>query len=591
MKLPPNSMKSRKASKPTPAANQPNLFGILKPYRAWIIGLATLTIGANALTLWVPKIISHAIDNYARHTLVLADVAWVLGAVAAGIFVLTFVQNIVQTFAAERVARDLRHRLSDRISRSSFAEVQAQTSGKLLTNLTSDMDSVKTFVAQAIASLISSIVLIVGASILLIHTNAKLAAAVLVIVPLIGVTFFLTLRKVRSLFLKSREIIDRLNRVINESILGSALVRVLNSQKLESTKFDDANGAARDLGLSIVKIFSGLIPMITFSANLAPLLILAFGGHLVITGGMTLGDFSAFNTYIAILIFPIIVIGFISNLIAQAQASYGRVAAVLDAPLTKDTGTLTTPLKGAVEVHDLSIRYGEKQALEHISFKIKPGTRTAIIGPTAAGKTQLLYALTGLIKPTSGQITFDDRPLDDYEKENLHRQIGFVFQDSIVFNLSLRENIAFNTEVSEADLTKAIQTAELEDFIADLPKGLDTVISERGTSLSGGQKQRLMLARALALNPKILLLDDFTARVDAATEKKILANVTTYYPNLTLISVTQKVSTVTDYDQIILLMEGELLGQGTHQQLLTASPEYVQLYNSQKSTSSYELHA
>jgi ATP-binding cassette subfamily B protein len=572
-----------KSKRPGPPQG-PNIFGILKPYRNLILLLSSLALIANGLTLWVPKIISRAIDGYVKHNFVLNDVAWLLGIVGFGIFLFTFLQNLVQTYTSEIVARDMRNQLAAKISQSSYARVEAITPGKLLTNLTSDMDSVKTFVAQAIASLISSFVLIIGASTLLLLTNWKLGLAVLIIVPLIGVTFFLTLKKVRALFMLSREIIDRLNRVINESILGAALIRVLHAEKPEQEKFSEANGAARDLGLSIIKIFSGLIPMITFSANLAPLIILSLGGHFVINGSMTLGDFSAFNTYIGILIFPILIIGFMSNLIAQAQASYNRIAEVLSAPDEAATGDLTMPLNGDIEVKNVSIQYGQKFALKDVSFKVQAGSRTAIIGPTAAGKSQLLYALTALLEPKKGEIRFDNHLINEYNKDALHQQIGFVFQDSIVFNMSLRENIAFSSGVNDADLAKAIETAELTAFVDTLEKGLDTVISERGTTLSGGQKQRLMLARALAINPKILFLDDFTARVDASTEKKILANVRKNYPDITLVSVTQKVANVTDYDQIILLMEGELLAEGTHKELMKSSPEYVQIYTSQRST-------
>jgi ATP-binding cassette subfamily B protein len=196
-----------------------------------------------------------------------------------------------------------------------------------------------------------------------------------------------------------------------------------------------------------------------------------------------------------------------------------------------------------------------------------------------------------LLQPTSGSVTYDGDPIDAYDKEALHQQVGLVFQDSVMFNLSLRENIAFSKTIHERDLEKSIATAELTDFVAALPEGLETVVSERGTSLSGGQKQRIMLARALALNPRVLLLDDFTARVDPATEQKILNNVRENYPGITLISVTQKIASVMDYDQIILLMEGEVLATGTHQELMEASPEYVQLFHSQRSTSHYEIHA
>jgi ATP-binding cassette subfamily B protein len=223
-----------------------------------------------------------------------------------------------------------------------------------------------------------------------------------------------------------------------------------------------------------------------------------------------------------------------------------------------------------------------------VSAQIASGSRVAIIGPTAAGKTQLLNLIIGLIQPTGGEIKYDGRNINEYQKEKLYSQVGLVFQDSIIFNISLRENIAFNTAVTAESLQKAIATAELSDFISSLPEGLETVVSERGTSLSGGQKQRIMLARALAINPKILLLDDFTARVDAVTEKKILDNVAKNYPGLTLVSVTQKISSVEMYDQIIVLMEGEVIATGKHEELLNSSPEYVQIFESQQSTSHYE---
>jgi ATP-binding cassette subfamily B protein len=210
------------------------------------------------------------------------------------------------------------------------------------------------------------------------------------------------------------------------------------------------------------------------------------------------------------------------------------------------------------------------------------------MGPTAAGKTQLLYVMTGLMKPDSGAIEYDGRALEEYDKGSFHRHVGLVFQDSVMFNMTVRENIGFSKAATDQDLEKAIRTAELSDFIVTLPDKLDTLVSERGSSLSGGQKQRIMLARAHALNPHILLLDDFTARMDAMTERKILKNIAENYPELTLVSVTQKIAPIEEYDQIIVLMEGEVLARGTHTELLGSSPEYMQIFESQKSTSRYE---
>jgi ATP-binding cassette subfamily B protein len=572
------------------SSTKPSLFSLLGRYKSIIAWLVVLTVIASALSISVPKIIAGAIDTYANGNFSLKYLIIEFSIIAFFIFVFTYLQNILQVYASERVARDLRQEITAKISVQPYSYIESVTPAKLLTNLTSDVDAVKTFVASAVSSIISSIFLIIGVATLLLITDWKLALTILSIMPVIGLTFFFVLKKVRKLFLRSQEAIDWLNKVIGESILGSALIRLLNSQKHEDKKFLAANTEAKKISFEILAMFSALVPVITFFTNLATLAIVVLGGHFVIQGSMSLGNFTAFNTYLAILIFPMLILGFMSNVIAQAQASYGRIGQVLGAPLEKKTGGWKAVLRGDIEVKNVTVNFGQKAVLKDISFSVKAGSRTAIIGPTAAGKTQLLYLLVGLLAPTSGQIYFDGRDINEYDKESLHGQVGFVFQDSVMFNLSLRENIAFSNAAEDQSIGQAIATAELDDYIESLPQKLDTIVSERGTSLSGGQKQRIMLARALALNPKILLLDDFTARVDANTEGQILSNIAKNYPQLTLISVTQKISSIEHYDQIILLMEGELLAKGTHAELLKSCPEYVQIYQSQRSTSQYELN-
>ncbi len=567
------------------------IFGLLKPYQGMIFVLVFLALAGNALSLFLPKVISGGIDSFVRGTFAYRTTIVHFSLIALGVLIFTFLQNIVQTYVSEKVARDLRTKLSAKISRSSYLFIQKANPSTLLTYLTSDVDSVKMFVAQAVASLIASVVIIIGASIMLLSINVKLGLAVLAIVPVIAFTFFFIFSKVRVLFTKSREVIDWLNKVINESILGAGLIRVVNARNAEHAKFADANTNAKNLGLKILGLFAAMIPIVTFVANIGTLIILSLGGRFVITGVMSIGDFAAFNSYVAILIFPIFIIGFTMNILSQATASYARIASVLDAPEIAQNGTEKHEIKGNIEVKDVSVIHGEKATLSHVTFAAKAGTKVAIIGPTAAGKSQLLYLLTGLTVPTSGVIEYDYRPVAQYDSEMLHRQIGFVFQDSIMFNLSIRENIAFSDTVTDESLAKAIATAELKDFIDTLPEGLSTIVSERGSSLSGGQKQRVMLARALALDPKVLLLDDFTARVDTQTEQRILANIEKNYPGMTLISVTQKIASVEHYDEIILLMEGEILASGSHAELMRTSPEYVQIYNSQQSMTHYELRA
>jgi len=571
-----------------PQKKGPGLFSLLRPYRKMIFLLIFLAILGNGINLILPRIIATGIDAYPSHY-VLQDIMIKFLSAGIAIFIFTYLQSVIQTNTSERVARDIRTKLASKISMQSYAYIEEANPSKLLTNITADVDSIKLFVSQAIVTIASSLIIIIEASIMLFSINWRLAFAVVAIVPIISTTFFMVQRRVRPIFIKGRQVIDRLNKVINESIMGSALIRVINSQIPEYEKFLAANTEAKSLGMSILRMFAILIPIIVFTASLAGISILTLGGHFVINGSMTIGEFAAFNSYLSLLIFPIILIGFMSNVIIQASASYQRIHSVLNLADAKDTGIINDELKGNVSLNDVSVLYGEKAALKDISFSVDQGSALAVIGPTAAGKTQLLYLLTGLIKATKGTVQFDGKNIENYNKENFYQNIGFVFQDSIIFNMSIRENIAFSDTVTDASLTKAIETAELGDFIESLPDKLDTIVSERGTSLSGGQKQRIMLARALALNPIILLLDDFTARVDTHTEEKILKNVRKNYPGITLISVTQKIASAEQFDKIIVLMEGEIVATGIHSELMTTSPEYVQIFNSQQSTSNYEL--
>jgi len=567
-----------------------SVFSLLAPYRLEIGLLLLLAFLSNGLNLWIPQISAKAIDSFVKGNFDTQTIFWELGIASAIIFFLVLLQGILQTYTSEKVARDLRAQVAEKIGRQSYVFIQNVSPGKLLTNLTADTDAIKMFVAMAIVAIASSVIIIIGAAALLLFTNFALGLAVLTVVPLIGATFFLIFKKVRVLFVRTREVLDWLNKVINESILGAALIRILGGQHLEEGKFLKANEEARQVGMKVLGLFAMMIPTITFISNLATIILITFGGWLVMNSSMTIGQLSAFNSYVMLFIFPIISLGFMSNFIAQANVSYGRIKEVLDAEDPKEEGTRAVPLKGEVAMDSVELLFEEKHTLKNISFTAHPGSKTAIIGPTAAGKTQLLQILSGLILPTHGRVTYDGFPIEEYTRESLYSQIAFVFQDSIIFNMSLRENIAFNGAMGEQDIQKAIRAAELQDFIQALPEGLDTVVSERGSDLSGGQKQRIMLARALAMNPRILLLDDFTSRVDARTEEAILTNITRLYPDLTLISVTQKISAIENYEQIIVLMEGEILGMGTHTHLMETCPEYVQIYNSQRSTNHYELH-
>lgn len=568
-----------------------NVFSILKDYWFFIVIIVVLVIFNNTLSLIIPKIISSSIDSYNSSDFDIKKIIIKTTIIISSVFIIANIQNIFQNFVSEKVAKDYRKKIVKKISCQNYAYVQEKTTAKLLTNLTSDINSIKFFVVNAFPQIISSVFLVAGAGTLLFLTNWKLALFIIITIPFIALVFFSVFGKIRKLFSKNQENIDNLNKTISENIYGTSLIRLLDSQKQEVIKFYNINNESKEIGLGIVKLFSNLIPTMSFLISIMMIIVIAIGGISVIKGNMSIGDMSAFSNYILILVFPIVMIGFISNMIAQADACYVRIKDVLNSNDPEEWGNNEFNFSNSIDIYNIGLKIENKDILKDISFSIKRGSKTAIIGPTAAGKTQLFYLLSGLIKPTSGNIKYDNIDIIDYNKDSFYRNIGFVFQDSVIFNLSLKENIAFGKNIDDKSLEKAIKTAELKEFINSLENGIDTIITEKGSNLSGGQKQRIMLARALAVNPKILFLDDFTARVDNKTEEKILNNLKNNYPDITLISITQKIMPIKNYDQIILLMEGEILDSGKHDELLKKSPEYAQIYQSQNSINNYELHA
>ncbi len=554
---------------------------LIRNYKWWFLLVLVLGIATNALALYVPKLAAQAIDHSGSH------IYLILVSVAITSFLIAIVQIYSSSYFSELVAFDLRKRLINKISNQTFNYVSTSTSGRLLTIVTSDVDAVKGVLSQGLVALLSALVTLIGAAVFLLYINFHLALYTLSVIPFLVLSIAVIFGSLSKLFQRGQENIERLNSIINESILGAGLVRVLNSAKAELSKFAKVNTESKNIGLGVVAQISALIPIITLLANATTMIIIWFGGKAVIAGGLSIGNFSAFLSYSALFIWPLFVLSFVGTGISRGAVSLKRITEVLKSEIEEEKGELKNVINGDIEFKNVSLNYvdegkAERTVLKDISFTIKAGTKNAIVGPTAAGKTQLFYLLAGLLKPSSGEILIDGKPIAEYDQGTLFSQIGLVFQDSIMFNTSFKENIALSGTHESNLIDKAIQTAELNDLVESLPRGLETSVSERGTTLSGGQKQRLMLARALAINPKILLLDDFTARVDLATEQLILKNVEKNYPNVTLISITQKVEPIRSYDQIIVVMEGELVAKGIHTSLYESSFEYKQIYESQQ---------
>jgi ATP-binding cassette subfamily B protein len=564
-------------------------FTFLKPYIGWTILLTICIFLSNGVNLFIPRILGSSIDNFSKNgaNYSITKDLWLLGGITFGVLILTLLQTIISVYISERVAKDLRADLIQKILSQPISFINKRQSSDLFTNITSDTEQVKDIISQGFASIFSAIIILIGSVILLFNINVRLAFIAIVTLPLIIAVFAFIFKNISSLFRAAQEILGNINKVINESVLGAMLIRVLNAQSYENIKFEEVNIRGRDIGFNITNLFASLIPAINLVSNFAIVSIIWFGGRQVMVANLTLGEFSAFISYFNLLITPVFILGFVSSFISRGLVSLSRIQEVLQAPeevVMDESNLIRQEVKGNIVFDKVSYDIDGKSLLKDVSFVINPQTKNAIIGPTGSGKSLILSLLTGLIQPTGGQILIDDIPLNQWDPKYIFKTMGLVFQESILFNSSLKDNIVFNQTIPEPELQKALNTANVSEIIQTLPNGLDTQISERGTNLSGGQKQRIMLARALVRNPKMLLLDDFTARVDMKTEKEIISSLFTNYPDITLISITQKIEPIQDYDQIIVIMEGELLATGTHTELLKSSIEYTQIWQSQQTT-------
>lgn len=564
--------------------NMNGLFKELIQYKWPLIGFCILVVLVSGLNLAFPKIAASAIDEFNLGKFDVSRYLIILGLLVLVAFSLSTLQAYFSAYISEKVAFDLRQKLAAKLSKQTYRFLGEVGTDTLLTNITSDVDAVKMLITMGVPIIFSSVILIVGSFVLMFSINWQVALPVLLIVVMMFLSFRLVFARVAGFFKESQAVLDKLNRVINESIIASALIRVVYGQYEEVKKFARVSEEAKTVNTKIVDTFATLIPLINFFSNLAILVVLSWGGTQVIGKTLSLGEFMAFYNYISLLITPIVILGFVSNIIMRSMASFSRIQVVLNSRVARDGRYVPKEFRGEIEFRDVSLVIKEKTILNKINFKIKANQKVALIGPTGAGKTLIIYMIAGLISPTEGQVYLDGHKIETYDLDYLQSKIAVVFQDNIIFNSTIKENILFQKDLQPELLEKIIHTAALDGFVKESKQGFETKISERGASLSGGQKQRVSLARALAIGPRLLLLDDFTARVDWKTEKTIFSRLNENFPEVAILAVSQKIESVKNYDHLILLMEGELLDQGTHQELLERSFEYKQIYSSQQTT-------
>jgi ATP-binding cassette subfamily B protein len=563
----------------------------LKKY--WVgFSIAMLAMFVMSMTdLLVPRQLQTIIDEGIANKevgIVIRSSLLMIG-LALGSMVLAFVNTILAARVSEGIAADLRQKAFANIQSFSFANLDKLQTGELLVRLTSDINIIKSAVMMTIRLLFRAPLLLVGSLIMLISTSPRLALLLLVLLPAIFVLVGILSTKARPLFRKVQEKLEKVNNVMHENIAGVRLVRAFVRSDHEQKRFQTVNEALTQTSTKVHRLMSTLMPSMILVLNLGVVALLWFGGNMVIAGSLTTGQIVAFVNYLHMIIFPVFMLGMILPQYYAATASMDRVMEVIDTKATivypKETSIYIT--EGQVTFENVSLDYdGEEDehvpVLQDINFTANPGEMVAILGATGSGKTSLVNLIPRLYDPTQGRVLIDGVDVRDVSQSELRRNIAVALQNAILFSGTVAENIRFGRpEASDEDVISAAKAAQAHDFIMEKEDGYQSAVGQRGMNFSGGQKQRLAIARALCVNPRILILDDSTSSVDVETEAEIQMALEELMRDRTSFVVAQRISTVLRADRIIVLKNGRIAAEGTHAELIDTSPIYQAIYHSQ----------
>jgi ATP-binding cassette subfamily B protein len=514
-----------------------------------------------------------------------AAILIVIFAVARGLF--SFAQTYMSENASQGVAFDFRNDLFARIQRLSFSYHDRNRTGQLMVRATDDVEKVRIFIGQGLLLAVQAILLLSGTLILLTLTNWRLMLVILPVLPIAMVLFIVFGTISQPLFQKVQVKLSALNTILQENLAGIKVVKAFAREPSEGRRFDAAAEDLMKQQVTVARIFSFLFPVIFLVAQLGQAAIVYFGGRQIIADTLTIGEWQKFSLYLVYVFFPLGQLGFIITQMSQASASATRVFEILDAKsdvVDKPGAVVMPPVRGEVSFNNVSFRYfgSTDPVLSGLSFTATPGQTIAILGATGSGKSSIINLIPRFYDVTDGSIAIDGYDVRDVQLESLRRQIGIVLQETNLFTGTIRENIAFGKpEASDDEVIAAAQAAAAHDFISSFPDGYATNVGERGATLSGGQKQRIAIARALLLNPAILILDDSTSSVDVATEVAIQHALDRLMKGRTSFVIAQRISTVLNADQILVLEKGRIAASGRHAELMETSPIYAEIYQSQ----------
>lgn len=564
------------------------LFPYFRRYRRRMLAGIAAILASVAIGLFSPLLVGWAVDalqqRVERRTLLLYAV--LLVAITAGQGLFSYLQRMILVTTSRDIELDLRDRYFRKLESLSLAFYQDSYTGDLMARATNDLQAVRMLCGPAVMYSSNTLFTAVGALAFMVSIHLPLTLVTLATMPLVAwITHFVG-QRIHVLFERVQESFSNLSTRVQENLSGVRVVRAYAREAAEERTFAAANDDYVARSRDLIRWDAAFRPALQGLVGLGFVAVLGYGGWLVLEGDITVGEFVTFNLFLGKLVWPMIAIGWVINLVQRGTASLGRMRRVfdrepevLDAPGAADPGEVA----GTVAVRDLTFRYGDgPTVLEGVSFEMPAGSTVALVGRTGAGKSTLLSLLPRLFEPPEATVFVDGRDVRSLRLAPLRRAIGMVPQETFLFSTSVRDNIALGRpEAGDDEIREAARLAGLEEDLAGFPRGLETLVGERGITLSGGQKQRVALARAVLRRPRLLLLDDCLSAVDTHTEEEILGNLRQVFEGRTVFLVSHRVSTVKDADLILVLEGGRIVERGSHDQLVAGDGFYADLHRRQ----------
>lgn len=567
------------------------LFRYLKPFRMPIVFVLLLVFFQSLSDLYLPNLMSKIVDT----GIVQGDVPyiWRVGLIMLVVALIGTACMIGASYLSAKVAtgygKQLRSRVFNHVQHFSLQEFDEVGTASLITRTTNDITQVQQVLVMILRMMVMAPIMCIGGIIMALQKDAELTLILLVIIPLLALAVFLVARKGIPLFKAMQKKLDKLNLVLRENLIGIRVIRSFNRVEDEKERFQAANKDLTDTAVRVNRIMASLMPIMMFAMNFATISIVFFGAKQINAGELQVGDMMAFIQYAMQIMFSLIMVSMMFVMIPRASASAARINEVLDmSPVIVDQSEVkaTKGLRGLVEFDRVTFSYpgAEEPALSDITFTARPGETTAIIGGTGAGKSTLLNLIPRFYDISKGSIKVDGIDIRDMAQDQLREKIGLVPQKAVLFTGTIRDNIRYGKEdATEEEIVHAASIAQATDFITSMKDGFDSPIAQGGTNVSGGQKQRLSIARALIRRPEIYIFDDSFSALDFKTDANLRKALKSETTEATVIIVAQRVSTVMDADQIIVMDEGRIAAVGTHQQLLESSEVYREIVSSQLS--------